>query len=299
MTVAGERRARLREPRTGRHRGDAGGERFTAGFTALGQLAYGGALVSASVLELRSGATLVSIDDRVVLPTGSVGKILLLVEVSARISADPAEALRILDRTEDDTARSSGLWQRFAVPTLPVADLAALVGATSDDLATNVLLRHVGLDAVRVRAESLGLTSTALLDFARDRRGPDDAPQLSVGSAAELTGLMLALSLGSVVDGPTSDRVIGWLELNSDLSLVASAFGLDPLSHRSPDHGLSLANRTGIDVGVRSETGLLRGRRAGVAYAVTVQFADTSLSARLAVQSALRVFGTDLLEIVD
>src|SRR5690606_13931153 len=106
-------------------------------------------------------------------------------------------------------------------PALPIADLGALVGATSDNLATNVVLRHVGLDAVRTRAESLGLARTALLDVVRDHRGPDDAPQLSVGSAAELSWLFAALSRGQIVDQATSQRVIGWLSLNTDLSMVA------------------------------------------------------------------------------
>jgi beta-lactamase class A len=172
------------------------------------------------------------------------------------------------------------------------------VGATSDNLATNVLLREVGLDAVRARTEDLGLLRTALLDLVRDTRGPDDAPQLSVGSTAELSWLFAALARGQVVDALTSSRVLGWLSLNTDLSMVASAFGVDPLSHRGVDHGLQLVNKTGTDVGVRSEVGILRGPRRGIAYAVSVQFSDRSIAARLRVLEALRVTGFDLLEYV-
>ncbi|CAN5546368.1 hypothetical protein BH10ACT4_BH10ACT4_02800 [soil metagenome] len=67
-----ERRERLRTPRVGRHRGVGGAESFAGGFTALAQLAYSGATVSASVIDLRTGLTLVSIDDRVALPTAGV-----------------------------------------------------------------------------------------------------------------------------------------------------------------------------------------------------------------------------------
>ena len=175
---------------------------------------------------------------------------------------------------------------------------AARVGATSDNLATNVLLRVIGLEAVRARAESLGLRRTALLDLVRNRRGPDDAPQLSVGSMAELAWLFGALSRGEVVDPVTSQRVLGWLSLNSDLSMVASAFGLDPLAHREEDHGIQMVNKTGTDAGVRSEAGVVRSSRAGVAYAVTVQFADTDLLARLRVLDAMRTVGRDILEYI-
>lgn len=273
-------------------------ENFTGSFTMLGNLAYGGAQVSANVVDLQSGLTLLSIDDRIVLPTASIGKVLLLIEVAARMTARDFAGYGILDKTPQDAVGGAGLWQHLQAPALPVSDLAALVGATSDNLATNVLLRQVGLDSVRARTESLGLARTALLDLVRDSRGPDDAPQLSVGSTAEMAWLFSALYRGQVVDNATSQRVLGWLALHSDLSMVASAFGLDPLSHRSGDHGIQLVNKTGTDAGVRSEVGILRGSRTTVAYAVTVQFADSGLPTRLRVLDAMRTIGYDLLEYV-
>jgi len=273
-------------------------ENFTGSFTALGNLAYGGAQVSANVVDLQTGATLLSIDDRIVLPTAGIGKVLLLVEVAARLQSGELSPLAHLDRDPRDVAGDSGIWHHLHVPSLPVADLAALVGATSDNLATNVLLRQVGLDSVRARTESLGLLRTALLDLVRDSRGPDDAPQLSVGSTAELSWLFGALARGEVVDTLTSSRVLGWLSLNSDLSMVASAFGLDPLSHRGVDHGVLLVNKTGADSGVRSEAGVMRGPRAAISYAVSVQFNDSGIAARLRVLDAMRTIGFDLLEYV-
>ena len=295
---ASPRRDRARTARTPRHRAPHTAEDFSATFTALGDLAYDGAQVSCSVTDLDTGRTLVAIDERIVLPTASIGKILLLVEVSARLTERDFSGYGILDKSARDAVADSGLWQHLQAPALPVADLGALVGATSDNLATNVLLRQVGLDAVRARTESLGLARTALLDLVRDIRGPDDAPQLSVGSTAELSWLFGALYRGQVVDVPTSQRVLGWLSLNTDLSLVASAFGLDPLAHRTADHGIQLVNKTGSDAGVRSEAGILHGPRRAVAYAVTVQFRDDSLGRRLRVLDALRTVGTDLLEYV-
>lgn len=293
-----DRRERIRTPRVGRHRGDEAAGNFAAGFEALGELAYAGARVSVNVIDLHNGQLLLSIDDRIVLPTASVGKILLLIEVSARMTAKNAAGFGIVDKSPDDRVAGSGLWQHMQAQVLPVIDLAALVGAVSDNLATNALLRQVGLDAVRARAESLGLSKTALLDVVRDSRGPDDAPHLSVGSTSELTWLVTALCRGQIIDHVTSQRVLDWMSNNTDLSMVAAGFGLDPLEHRAADHGIRLINKTGSDQGVRSEVGLLNGPRAGIAYALTVQFADTSLATRLAVHDAMRVFGLDLLEYV-
>lgn len=264
--------------------------------SALTALSHGGAEVSAYAFDLHTGAELIALDERLVLPTASLGKVLLLIEVSARIGSgklDPASALRY---QSGDRVADSGIWQYLRVPALPIADLAALVGTVSDNLATNVLLGAVGVDAVRARAESLGLVRTALLDRVRDRRGPEHAPQLSVGSAAELARLFAALVQGEVVDRATSDRVVDWLAMNTDHSMVAAGFGLDPLAHQRPDHDTLLINKTGTDAGVRAEAGALRGSRAGVSYAVAVRFDDRDLPTRLRVLEAMRTVGTELLE---
>lgn len=292
------RRARRSSERSGRHAGPETPANFTRGFQALAELAVDGVQVSARATDLATGRVLFSVDDHVVLPTASIGKVLLLIEVAARLQDADFGAYMILDRTVADSVGDSGVWQHLQAPSLPVADLAALVGANSDNLATNVLIRAVGLQAVRARTDELGLTRTALLDLVRDRRGPDDAPQLSVGSATELTWLFTALARGEIVDREASERVLGWLSLNTDLSMVASAFGLDPLAHREPDHGILLVNKTGTDVGVRSEVGVLRGPRAGVVYAVSAYFDDKRLSSRLAVLDGMRSVGLDLLEYV-
>jgi beta-lactamase class A len=293
-----ERSDRVRAAVPGRHVGTRRVPTFGGTFRALGRLAYEGAHVSANVRDLETGETLVSIDDRIVLPTAGIGQVLLLLEVSARITARDDSGYGILDKPPLGLVGQSGVWQHMQAPALPVVDLAMLVGASSDNLATNVLLQRVGLDAVRARAESLGLTHTAILDFARDIRGPDDAPHLSVGSTAELATLFSLLAREEAVDGATSQRVMGWLSLNSDLSMVASAFGLNPLSHRGADHSMLLVNKTGFDVGVRAEAGALRGRRRAVTYAVAVQFTDDSLERRLGVDDALRAIGQELLEYV-
>jgi len=295
-----ERRYRVRTPRVAKHAGTGEIPNFTGTFAALGKLklADPSMLVSASAVDINSGETVLSIDDRVALPTASIGKILLLIEVAARFDQPGFAPYSILDKVPDAAVGSAGLWQHLQAPSLPVADLATLVGASSDNLATNILLRLIGLDAVRARTESLGLTKTALLDLVRETRGPDDAPQLSVGSAAELSWLFGALARGEIVNSIASQRVLGWLSLNTDLSLVASAFGLDPLAHRGTDHDTLLVNKTGIDRGVRAEAGALRGQKRAVAYAASIQFDDSSLQSRLRAIEALRTFGYDLLEFV-
>jgi beta-lactamase class A len=89
---------------------------------------------------------------------------------------------------------------------------------------------------------------------------------------------------------------LGWLSLGYDLSGVASAFGLDPLAHRSAEAGIQLINTTGTESGVRSEAGLLYGPKAAAAYAVTVTYEESGIAGKLRVIDALRRMGYDLLE---
>ena len=253
--------------------------------------------MSASVVDLNSGKALVAIDDRIVLPTASIGKVLLLIEASARLTARDLPGLASCEIPRDAIG-DSGLWQHLQVPSLPVTDLASLIGATSDNLATNVLLGQIGLAAVRARTESLGLTRTALLDFVRDKRGPDDAPQLSVGSTAELSWLFGALAREQVVDPVTSQRVLGGCRSIRTRHWWRAPSRSTPSRTAVSTTETLLANKTGTDPGVRAEAGALRGSGRAVSYAVTVQFTDDGLGARMRVIDALRVFGVDLLEYV-
>lgn len=286
-----------------RHRGDRTGEPFERSFQALGSLAYANARVSASAADLDTGQVLLAIDDGVSLPTAQLGNLLLLIEVAARlgqgtlspvdeVSRDPQAG----DPTQVDDVALGGLWSSLLTPTLTVMDAATLIGAVRDPVATNALARRVGLDAVHARGESLGLRQTALLDLARAERGPDDAPQVSIGSTRELRGILADLVGGVCVDTAVSNRVLGWLSTGSDLSMVSAAFGLDPAGHRAQDHGLQLVNLTGAAPGVRAEAGALRGPARGVSYAVTVAFDDVDLTTRLRALEVMRTVGLDLLE---
>lgn len=289
----------------GRHRGDRFGEPFESSFRALGSLAFSHARVSAFAADLDSGEVLLAIDENVSLPVAEVGCLLLLLEVAAQLADGRLSPVDEVERdpgsddgTRVDDPRVGGLWSSMLAPSLSVLDAATLVGAVRDPVAVNALARLVGLDAVHARGEALGLQRTALLDFARTSRGPDDAPQFSVGSTFELQGVLRDLVAGRCVDTRVSNRVLGWLSAGSDLSLVAAAFGLVPTAHRNRDHGLQLVNLPGAGAGVRAETGALRGRRRGVSYAVTVVFDDADLPARLRVLDVLRTVGLELLEYV-
>ena len=139
--------------------------------------------LSVSVIDADTGVVLVSLDADRIRPTASIGKVLLLIEVARRLVNGDLDSSVAIPRSTADTVADSGLWQHLSVPALPAPDLAALVGAVSDNLATNVLLRTVGLPSVTALAVQLDLAATRLHDQVRDVRGPTDPATLSTGSA--------------------------------------------------------------------------------------------------------------------
>lgn len=219
----------------------------------------GGVTWSVSVRD-SSGMQLGGVGENVPLRTASVGKVLLLIETARLITSGELSPDEPLTRSLDLWVGDSGLWHTLSVETLPLVDVAALVGAVSDNLATNVLLRRVGLAEVAARATSLGLRATALHDQVRDVRGAEHPVTLSTGTASELSELMSRLAAGTAA-GADADRLVRqWLSANVDQSMVGSALveqgGLDPIAHHSSlDLATSFWNKTGTDDGVRADVG--------------------------------------------
>ena len=246
---------------------------------------------SCSVVDVASGKTQAERKGETERPTASIGKLILLVEIADRMAHDPSFGDRLLDRASVEPVADSGLWQHLRTARLPVADLAALVGSVSDNLATNVLLQEVGLAAVERRAVMLHLRETRLHDFVRDERTDAHPKHLSSGTTSELAGLMRRLWQAAQEPGPER-QVLDWLRLGVDHSMVAGAFGLDPLAHAEPDRGLELLSKTGTAKGVRADVGVAAGPASAVAYAAIAQWPTVDATdTRDTVLAGLRALG--------
>ena len=219
-----------------------------------------------------SGMPFAAVNPNVPLRTASVGKVLLLVEAARAITAGELSPDEPLTRSLDEWVGDSGLWHTLSIETLPLIDVAALIGAVSDNLATNVLLRRVGLAEVAARATALGLRATALHDRVRDDRRAEHAATLSTGNAAELSALVHRIATGTAT-GPSSDHLVRqWLSANVDQSMVGLPLvdqaGVDPIAHHD-SLGLepALWNKTGTDAGVRADVGAVTVGRQTVSWA--------------------------------
>jgi beta-lactamase class A len=179
----------------------------------------------------------------------------------------------------------SGLWQHLSTATLPIADVATLIAAVSDNWATNVLLDRIGLPAMATLAAELGLPTIQLHDRVRNDRGPAHPPTLSTATAGELLTFMTRLRRRELITPEADDRLDRWLATSTDLSMVASGFHDDPLAHP-----LGVRNKTGTDDGVRADTGY----RDGVAYAVIANWDPRSGDATAEVLARMRAIGERL-----
>jgi beta-lactamase class A len=246
---------------------------------------------SVCVVDADTGAVLADRDPGLTMRTASVAKVFALIELAVRLDAGDLRPGMLLDRRSVAPVRDSGLWQHLRADELPLEDVAVLVGSVSDNLATNALLDLLGLAQVQARAAQLAPGGSTLHDVVRDERLGEDPPTLSSGSAGDWAGLFAALHRGEVVSPAVSSRVLGWCAGNTDLSMVASSLDLDPLSHEQPDLGIRLSNKTGTDVGVRADVGLVDGSSHAVAYAVICNWEASGAGARSQVLAHMREIG--------
>jgi len=231
--------------------------------------------------------------------TASIGKLLLLVEVARQSGEGDLTGATLLGRDPELLVADSGIWQHLQVEKLSIDDLCVLIASVSDNLATNVLLKLVGLQKLRNLAESLGLVHTTLLDYVRDHRGPDDPATLSTGSASELSRVMSQLSRKELVSPTVSEQVNAWLATGVDLSMVVSAFGLDPLAHAPSDRDFVIRNKTGADTGVRADVGTIGRNGVWFTYAVIANWDASHSYLRDAALSGMHAIGTTLRAMIE
>jgi len=111
------------------------------------------------------------------------------------------------DETASAPATGGSGVAEFLESQLPLADHAFLMLAVSDNASTNVLLDHLGFDAVNAEIEWLGLENT------RVRR-----KMMSDGPENETTAVDLATGLARLLDEPFAGDMLQALRVSADLS---------------------------------------------------------------------------------
>ncbi|GAA0035454.1 serine hydrolase [Brevibacterium metallidurans] len=202
------------------------------------------------------------------LDTASMGKVFLLHTTLQMMVDGRLDLGEQLQRRPSERVDESGIWYLMEQESLSIYDIAVLIGAFSDNFATNVLIRRVGLETVAAQVAELGYRNSGLHDFLRWPR-PAQAPRtLSTGTAAELSDFMARHAKDEFWDESTNEVFRRWLGAGADTSMVASAFDLDPLAHYNYQRDVWVWNKTGTDSSIRADAGIVMTPRRRVAYAV-------------------------------
>ncbi|GAA1863539.1 serine hydrolase [Brevibacterium marinum] len=227
-----------------------------------------GVRFSALAYDVDSGERVFAHNEDDELDTASMGKVFLLhtalqMHVNGNLNLQERLFRRPSERVDE-----SGIWYLMEQDDLSVYDVAVLVGAFSDNFATNVLIRRVGLDSVARQVEDLGYRNSGLHDFLRWPR-PAKAPRtLSTGTAAEFSDFMARHAKDEFWDESTNEIFRRWLGAGADTSMVASAFDLDPLAHYNYQRDVWVWNKTGTNGTIRADAGIAMTPTRRVAYAV-------------------------------
>jgi beta-lactamase class A len=248
---------------------------------------------SALAVDIDSGRVLFELDPDRVCNTASVGKIFMLHRLLTEVDAGRRSLEDRVARRPVEWMDNSGLWYLLQQNDLSLYDLAALIGAVSDNAATNTLVRVIGLDAVQEHTRALGYRHSGLDDCVRWPIPPGSPTTLSHGTASELVRFCSRLSRGEDLSHSSADVLQRWLGAGMDLSMVASAFGLDPLAHYYFDRDIWLWNKTGTISTVRADVGVVMSPSRRIGYAVLANW-DRGQDLRDEVLAAMRDAGLAL-----
>jgi beta-lactamase class A len=234
--------------------------------------------------NLATGETIERYAD-VVMPTASVIKLSILVEVFRQVAEEGLDLERRLEMRDADIVRGSGILKELAPGLQPtVRDLAMLMVVLSDNTATNMLIDLVGgVDAVnRMVRDRLGLRGIVLhnrLDFARIG---DDVSRFGESTPREMMQLVEMIVRGQVVDPASSRAMIDIMRRQQYLDQAPRYISFNPYARELRlEQPIQIGCKTGFFPGTRADAGFMElpGDITIVYCLMTDKARDTSIAA--------------------
>ena len=193
-----------------------------------------------------------------VYPTASVIKLPILLTLMQQVEDGLYDLDAQLMLRRADKIGGSGLLQHLTPGlTLPLRDWAFLMMNISDNLATNVLIDHVGLEAVNEWLEAHDFADVRLrrkIDFvaiARDQR------ELGTASPESLTRMITAVFRRQLVSPAACDEMLRLMD-GVGADRVGRYLPFSPYGTDEPEEQkLHLAGKTGSLLGLRAQTAVV------------------------------------------
>lgn len=217
--------------------------------------------------DLKTGQTFTLNADRV-FPQGSSIKIPILITL---LRQDQLGRLHLNDRVtihRSDLVGGSGVLQYFGDGTssLALRDLAALMMVVSDNSATNLLIRRVGMANVNAEIRRVGLVHTRL-EREMMNNAAERVDHENVSTPREMATLLVKLYHGQLLDHRHTALALHLLEDYKETPLRAGV-----------PAGITVADKPGLLLGVRCDSGLVLIPRDPYVLSVMTTY-DTSLDA--------------------
>ena len=184
-------------------------------------------------LARADGSEILSIDADRRLPGASTVKVLLLVEAHAQAEEGTFNLSGDVTYLAEDFIEGGGSLQYEKVgSTWSYRQLLRKMIVESDDIASNMLLKRLGLRQVNARAEALGLRATRFErlfgdEEARRRRGLENWT-----TAREMGGLLRAIFRREILTPAACDEMIELLERTPRGRIAAGVPKFTPVGHK-------------------------------------------------------------------
>ncbi|SRR6266487_3415287 len=185
------------------------------------------------VMQLDKSAPreLVSINSDMLFPAASLAKLPILVEIARQVQRGTLSWETRYKVLEAASVNSAGVLADLLPDLQPTLhDLAHLMIAISDNTAANMLLDLIGMQAVNVTMQQLGLTSTWLerrfIDFDARKSGRDN--WTTAGDMALLLSYLCTELL------PDHERMLNMLLCQNDRTILPAYWGEEvPFAHKT------------------------------------------------------------------
>ncbi|AEW05746.1 beta-lactamase [Sulfobacillus acidophilus DSM 10332] len=205
--------------------------------------------------HLGTGETVSFGDVQTAWETASVMKLPILTEALRQCQEGVHALTEPVEYRRDDGVPGSGVLQ-YLTPgvTLPFKDVLTLMVIVSDNVATNMVLRTIGIEAVNQTCHDMGLMQTRVMrriDFS----SPDP---LGLSSPFDLVQLLKSLYFNTVLDSRHAGIAVEILRHQQYQTLLTRYLPYDLLDDNDREIPIvTVASKSGSLTGIRNDAGLV------------------------------------------
>ncbi|MFT4038693.1 MAG: serine hydrolase [Thermomicrobiales bacterium] len=205
--------------------------------------------------NLETGAE-VGFNADAVMPTASVIKVAVLAELYRQVEAGQVSLEERREVTPEDWWGGSGVLKEFAPGLAPtINDLARMMIIVSDNVATGMLVRLLGKDAINSSLRGWGLPDTTLV---WQMTLGDDIRNYAVSTPRELARLMELIATDAIISPGACAAMRDHLGRQQYLDQIPRYLPYDPYAvYVGGDAAMQIYNKTGFYTGVRADAAIV------------------------------------------